>query len=225
MRVAFIGIDSSGKSSISRKVAREYEKEYGEKAGYLKLGSYSNSGKVARKAGKVFDAIGRIPSEKTAFESLKNTFYYLSFPVIKIMEEKGKDIMVNDRYPRLDLELFKEIHNNKKRTKVLYPLLKTLSGTAYPDIVVIPRRKPEEAMKDISKRKGVKDKHENIADLRKMDKALDSLIKDLENKGVKVIEIDVDKLIKRHGKGEVSSEKAAELVKKKVDELLEKEFK
>jgi|GEM_PF-6050305 len=224
-RIAIVGIDGSGKSTIYKQVVKKYKKEYGKKIGNMKLLSYSNSNKLAQKTGKVLERIGKIPSKKTAFEDIKNTGYYLTFPFFKIMKEKGKKIVIFDRYPRIDLELFKEIYKNKKRTKIFYPLLKTFSGTAYPNIVVVTRRKPEEAIKEILKREK-RDKHENLEDLKKMDKALDDEINKLKKRGIKVIEVDIDKMISKYGKGVDSSEKAAVSIKKRIDELIKKkEFK
>lgn len=220
-RVAIVGIDGSGKSTIYKQVVKKYKKEYGKKIGNMELSGYSNSNKLAQKTGKVLDTIGKIPSKKTAFEDIRNTGYYLTFPFFKIMKEKGKKIVIFDRYPRIDLELFKEIYKNKKRTKIFYPLFKTFSGTAYPNIVVVTRRKPEEAIKEILKRKK-RDKHENLEDLKKMDKALDTEINKLKKRGIKVIEVDIDKIISEHGKGTDSSEKAAESIKKRIDELIKK---
>ncbi len=211
-RVAIIGIDGSGKTTIALKL----KEEYGEQAGLLQVRGYPQAGKLGRSAAKVFDRAYTSKTKKTTPKTLAQAGYLFSFPFVRIPAEKNKSIMIYDRYPLYEVETHSKARPSKKM-KIVKKISEKASGAPEADVVVVTLRDPEIAFEELKKRKKI-EYLEDLESLKKMRKAVEEEIVELRKRGVKVITIPVDELIKKYGTKK-AVEIAVSMIKKEVDML------
>jgi len=200
-RIAIIGIDSSGKTTLLRELEKrlKHDKSYG----FYQTSGYAEHGRFFKLLGRFFDKLSR--NKKTTPRFVSHAGYAVTMPFARMVKEKDKKEVFFDRYAPLEVNAFKEMYKVKRKKKLL-PLFRFLTGTKDPDAVVLMRIKPEEAMKSIQRRKE-KQFHEKKDILDRMQRAYNEEFKRLKKKGVKVIVVDSHKL---------NPEQEAELVLKKL---------
>jgi len=200
-RIAIIGIDSSGKTTLMKELEKRLKRD--KSYGFYQTSGYAKHGRFFKFIGKFFDKLSR--NKKTTPHFVSHAGYAVTMPLARMVKEKGKKEVFFDRYAPIEINAFKEAYNMKGEKKIL-PLFRFVTGTKDPDAVVLMKMKPEEAMKRIQGRRE-KQYHEKKEILEKMQKAYDEEVDRLKKKGVKVIIIDSNKL---------NPEQEAEFVLKKL---------
>ncbi len=187
-RVAIIGVDSSGKTTLLRELEKrlKHDKSYG----FYQTSGYAKHGRFFKFLGRFFNKLSY--NKKTTPRFVSHAGYTVTMPFARMVKEKDKRVVFFDRYAPLEINAFKEAYKLKKKKKLL-PFFRFLTGTKDPDVVVLMRINPEKAMERIEKRGG-KQFHESKEVLKKMQEAYEEEIKRLKEKGIKVIEIDSSKM-------------------------------
>ncbi len=195
LRIAVVGIDGTGKTTVTNHIARILGKSKKVEIVTLAPRKKVMKTKTGKKIVGFVERINRKADKKNdkSYVAISQILMNRIFPWIRLGKEKKADVVIYERHPKIDYNVYGDYYLGR----VIKNIEKIASGTPNPDIIFYLDSDPEIAFKRIVKRQKRDKKylhpHERSVKLLKQAKVnFEKTMNEMKKKNVKVIRINTN---------------------------------